>query len=128
MKPSKPRCYAEGPTLEGKDMVLRCLSKEGTKPLQYSWQKTSGSMLLPASSVMGNGPARNANLSFAGVFPSLANAVVSSLFLAATADPMGGTINVKNASAGMSGTYRCSVTNRVGTEECVLQLNVTPRE
>lgn len=56
MKPSKPRCYAEGPTQEGKDIVLRCLSSEGTIPLQYSWEKTSDSKLLPASAVLGNGP------------------------------------------------------------------------
>lgn len=56
VKPSKPRCYAEGPTQQGKDIVLRCLSSEGTNPLQYSWEKTSDSKLLPASAVLGNWP------------------------------------------------------------------------
>lgn len=93
VKPSKPKCYAEGPTQEGKDIVLRCVSSEGTTPLKYSWEKTSHTELLPASAVL---------------------------------DPVGGTINMRNASASASGTYRCIVTNRVGTEECVLQLNVTP--
>ncbi|XP_037322681.1 coxsackievirus and adenovirus receptor homolog [Pungitius pungitius] len=93
VKPSKPRCYTEGPTEEGKNIVLRCMSNEGTNPLQYSWEKTTDSKLLPSSAVM---------------------------------DPVGGTINVKNASASASGTYRCTATNRVGTEECVLYLNVTP--
>ncbi|XP_022055049.1 coxsackievirus and adenovirus receptor homolog [Acanthochromis polyacanthus] len=93
VKPSKPRCYTEGPTVEGKDIVLRCTADEGTKPMQYSWERTSDSKLLPASAVL---------------------------------DPMGGTINVRNASASTSGTYRCVASNRVGTEECFLNLNVTP--
>ncbi|XP_069003147.1 coxsackievirus and adenovirus receptor homolog [Embiotoca jacksoni] len=93
VRPSKPRCYTEGPTQEGKDVVLRCTSNEGTKPLQYSWEKTSDSKLMPASAVL---------------------------------DPLGGTINVRNASASASGTYRCVATNPVGTEECILYLNVTP--
>lgn len=56
VKPSKPRCYTEGPTEEGKDIVLRCTSHEGTNPLKYSWEKTSDNKLLPATSVMGKGP------------------------------------------------------------------------
>ncbi|KAL7390037.1 hypothetical protein ABVT39_013906 [Epinephelus coioides] len=94
VKPSKPRCYVEGPTQEGKDIVLRCLSSEGTNPLQYSWEKTSDSKVLPSTAVM---------------------------------DPVAGTINVRNASAGTSGTYRCTVSNRVGTEDCILYLKVTPQ-
>lgn len=93
VRPSKPRCYTEGPTEEGKDIVLRCESNEGTKPLQYSWEKTSDSKLLPASAV---------------------------------ADPVGGTINVRNASASASGSYRCVATNKIGTDDCILYLNVTP--
>lgn len=93
VKPSKPRCYTEGPTEEGKDIVLKCTANEGTKPMQYSWEKTSDTKVLPASAVL---------------------------------DPMGGTINVRNASSSASGTYRCVASNRVGSEECVLSLNVTP--
>ncbi|KAF7667412.1 hypothetical protein LDENG_00064000 [Lucifuga dentata] len=93
VKPSKPRCYAEGPTEEGKDVVLRCISSEGTNPLQYSWEKTNDNKLLPATAIL---------------------------------DPVGGTINVRNASASASGTYRCTARNRVGTEECVMQLKITP--
>ncbi|XP_047463281.1 coxsackievirus and adenovirus receptor homolog [Mugil cephalus] len=93
VRPSKPRCFTEGPTEEGKDIVLRCESNEGTKPLQYSWEKTSDSKLLPASAV---------------------------------ADPVGGTINVRNASASASGSYRCVATNKIGTDDCILYLNVTP--
>lgn len=53
VKPSRPRCYADGPSEEGKDVVLKCVSSDGTQPLKYSWEKTSDNKLLPASSVMG---------------------------------------------------------------------------
>lgn len=62
VKPSKPRCYAEGPTQEGKDIVLRCVSSEGTSPLQYTWEKTSDTKILPASAVWGNGPFHTSTL------------------------------------------------------------------
>uniref|UniRef100_H3CFN9 CXADR Ig-like cell adhesion molecule n=1 Tax=Tetraodon nigroviridis TaxID=99883 RepID=H3CFN9_TETNG len=95
VKPSKPRCYADGPTEEGKDIVLKCSSSDGTQPMKYFWEKTSDNKLLPASSLM---------------------------------DPVSGTINVKNASASASGTYICTAKNSVGSEQCVLHLNVTPRK
>ncbi|CAL1573931.1 unnamed protein product [Knipowitschia caucasica] len=93
VKPSRPRCYSEGPMQEGKDIVMKCVSKDGTNPMQYIWEKTSGNKLLPST---------------------------------ATLDTAGGTIIVKNASASASGSYRCTASNRVGSDECVLQLNVTP--
>ncbi|XP_029029490.1 coxsackievirus and adenovirus receptor homolog [Betta splendens] len=93
VKPSRPQCYAEGSTQEGKDIVLKCSSKEGTSPLVYSWDKTSDSKILPASAV---------------------------------SDPVTGNINIRNASASASGTYRCTASNRVGTEQCIMNLNVTP--
>ncbi|MEQ2159995.1 hypothetical protein GOODEAATRI_029026, partial [Goodea atripinnis] len=40
--------------------------------------------------------------------------------------PVEGTINVRNVSASASGTYRCVASNRVGSEECILHLQVTP--
>ncbi|KAM9384068.1 coxsackievirus and adenovirus receptor homolog [Pholidichthys leucotaenia] len=92
VRPSKPRCFAEGPTQVGKDIMLRCVSGEGSKPLKYTWEKISGNKVLPASSV----------------------------------DDFGGSLNVRNASASASGTYRCLATNRVGSEECILHLKVTP--
>lgn len=93
VRPSKPRCSIEGTTEEGKNIVLRCMTAEGTKPMEYKWEKTTDNKLLPASAVM---------------------------------DPVGGTINVRNVTAGASGTYRCVASNRVGSEECTLQLLVTP--
>ncbi|XP_051541864.1 coxsackievirus and adenovirus receptor homolog [Myxocyprinus asiaticus] len=93
VRPSKPRCYAEGPTQVGKDMMLRCTSVEGTQPLKYIWEKTTGNKLLPATAVL---------------------------------DPVGGTMSLRNATEAASGTYRCMAQNRVGTEECMVVVNVTP--
>ncbi|KAK1800628.1 hypothetical protein P4O66_005829, partial [Electrophorus voltai] len=42
----------------------------------------------------------------------------------AVTDPASGTISMRNASEAISGTYRCTAKNRVGTDECVLQLKV----
>ncbi|XP_075710619.1 coxsackievirus and adenovirus receptor isoform X2 [Rhinoderma darwinii] len=44
----------------------------------------------------------------------------------ATADPTGSVLHVKNASQEYSGTYRCIARNRVGTDECLVILNVVP--
>lgn len=35
---------------------------------------------------------------------------------------------MKNASKDYSGTYNCVASNRVGTDECSVELNVTPRK
>lgn len=91
--PSKPRCYADGSTEVGKDVVLRCECGEGTSPISYIWEKSTGNKLLPANAVL---------------------------------DPLSGTLNLRNASEASSGTYRCVAKNRVGMQECVLELNVTP--
>ncbi|XP_058483847.1 coxsackievirus and adenovirus receptor homolog [Solea solea] len=93
VKPTKPRCYIEGLTHEGKDITLKCISQEGTNPLRYNWDRITGSNILPASTFE---------------------------------DPVTGSLNVKNASASASGTYRCTARNRVGTDECTLQLKVAP--
>ncbi|CAN2387637.1 and adenovirus receptor [Pristimantis euphronides] len=44
----------------------------------------------------------------------------------ATFDATGGTLHIKNASQELSGTYRCTARNRVGTDECLLILNIVP--
>lgn len=37
-------------------------------------------------------------------------------------------ISVKNASTEYSGTYSCTVKNRVGSDQCLLRLDVVPRK
>ncbi|XP_061073674.1 coxsackievirus and adenovirus receptor homolog isoform X2 [Conger conger] len=93
VRPSRPRCIKEGQAQEGKDLVLRCLSAEGTHPLQYTWERTSDGKLLPTNAVL---------------------------------DSVSGIMTIRNASASASGTYRCTAKNRVGADECVLHLRITP--
>ncbi|XP_053312831.1 coxsackievirus and adenovirus receptor isoform X2 [Spea bombifrons] len=93
LKPAKPRCFIEGSQQIGKDLSLKCESKEGTPPVTYQWFKLTGQQPRP---------------------PGL------------NWDPASGTLPVKNASQYHSGTYRCLANNRVGSEECMLILNVVP--
>lgn len=59
MRPSKPRCSIEGSSYVGNEVVLRCKSSDGTSPIQYTWEKTSDTKLLPANAVLGKGRGRN---------------------------------------------------------------------
>ncbi|XP_062870671.1 coxsackievirus and adenovirus receptor homolog [Trichomycterus rosablanca] len=92
VRPSKPRCTIEGTQYVGNEVTLRCKSTDGTSPLQYSWEKTTGNKLLPANAAL---------------------------------DPAAGTVKIKNATAVVSGSYRCTATNRVGAEQCMLELSIT---
>ncbi|XP_048872385.1 coxsackievirus and adenovirus receptor homolog [Brienomyrus brachyistius] len=93
VRPSKPACYTVGPSHLGKDVQLKCVSSEGTNPVQYTWEKTSDTKVLPATAVL---------------------------------DSTGSTLNVRNASNSASGTYRCTARNRVGMDDCTLNLRVVP--
>ncbi|XP_069802108.1 coxsackievirus and adenovirus receptor isoform X1 [Dendropsophus ebraccatus] len=44
----------------------------------------------------------------------------------ATPDSTGSLLTIKNASQEYSGTYRCIAKNKVGTDECIVILNVVP--
>lgn len=43
-------------------------------------------------------------------------------------DPAAGTVKIRNATMAVSGSYRCTAQNRVGAEQCVLELKITTRE
>ena len=128
-------------------MVLRCTSSEGTNPLQYTWEKTSDNKLLPASAVLGKTylwkpgftiPRWSRCFETEWLFTakwtegSLKSFGFLNVLLSTppplSVDPVGGTMNVRNASTSSSGTYRCTAKNHVGMEECILQLGITPRE
>ncbi|XP_056593168.1 coxsackievirus and adenovirus receptor homolog [Triplophysa dalaica] len=76
VRPSKPRCYADGPTLMGKDMMLRCNSADGTQPLKYTWERITGNKLLPPTAVLdpvgGTMSLRNATESASGTYRCVA--------------------------------------------------------
>lgn len=50
------------------------------------------------------------------------------LYLLLFIDKNTGELLLKNASQDYSGTYSCFASNRVGTDECSIELNVTPRK
>lgn len=50
------------------------------------------------------------------------------LYLLLFVDKNTGELLLKNASQDNSGTYTCVASNRVGTDECSVELNVTPRK
>ncbi|XP_038635595.1 CXADR-like membrane protein isoform X2 [Scyliorhinus canicula] len=37
VKPSKPKCWTEGQSLQGNDIKLQCNSENGTQPILYRW-------------------------------------------------------------------------------------------
>ncbi|KAI5100143.1 coxsackievirus and adenovirus receptor-like precursor, partial [Silurus meridionalis] len=92
VRPSKPRCSIEGPPYEGNEVVLKCKSTDGTSPIEYTWEKTSDTKLLPANAIL---------------------------------DGSAGTVKIRNATMAMSGSYLCTAKNRVGDEQCVLDLRIT---
>lgn len=50
------------------------------------------------------------------------------LYLLLFIDKNTGELLLKNASREYSGRYSCVASNRVGTDECSVELNVTPRK
>ncbi|XP_043928130.1 coxsackievirus and adenovirus receptor [Protopterus annectens] len=92
VKPSKPRCSITGTTETGNDIALHCMSTEGTTPLTYTWEKTTGTKTLPSRSVL---------------------------------DSTSGTLSMKNVSTDFSGIYRCRVSNKVGSDECIVNFSAT---
>lgn len=129
VRPSKPRCYTEGSTEEGKDFSLRCTSSEGTNPMKYIWDRTTETKILPASAMMGNGPFNKLSPTNSKQFYLLLNSPIFPVMcFTFPPDSDQGILRVKNASTSVTGTYRCTAKNRVGTEECFLQVKVTARE
>ncbi|XP_033864359.3 coxsackievirus and adenovirus receptor homolog isoform X2 [Acipenser ruthenus] len=52
VKPSVPKCYVEGSSEQGKDILMKCKSAEGTNPIQYTWERISGTRILPATALL----------------------------------------------------------------------------
>lgn len=92
LPPSKPLCSTKGTTEVGKDVILHCKAEKGASPIDYIWQRTTGSKTLPSSALL---------------------------------VPAAGKVQIIQASEIDSGTYRCTARNRVGVEECFLELQIT---
>uniref|UniRef100_A0A8B9EYV1 Ig-like domain-containing protein n=1 Tax=Amazona collaria TaxID=241587 RepID=A0A8B9EYV1_9PSIT len=96
VKPARTKCSIEGSQEIGKDVILKCVSQEGSPLLSYNWRRVSG--------VSG----------------------IQELPAASTLNKNTGELLLKNASQDYSGIYSCFASNRVGTDECSIELNVTP--
>ncbi|XP_051667835.1 coxsackievirus and adenovirus receptor-like [Manacus candei] len=94
VKPAGTKCSIEGSQETGKDVTLKCASREGSPLLSYDWRRVSGTQELPTTSML------NKNT---------------------------GELLLKNVSQEDSGVYNCVASNRVGTDECSIELNVTPQ-
>lgn len=102
-------------------MMLRCNSVDGTQPLKYTWERITGNKLLPPAAVLGKS-LHSPKILVLIKMPQFKCRIHLSL------DPVGGTMNLRNATETASGTYRCVAKNNVGTEECVVEVNVTSGE
>ncbi|XP_024909722.1 coxsackievirus and adenovirus receptor homolog, partial [Cynoglossus semilaevis] len=52
--PSVPKCWVQGGEEKGSDVVLRCESAQGSKPLTYTWTRDTGGA-VPATATQGTG-------------------------------------------------------------------------
>ncbi|XP_042294788.1 V-set and immunoglobulin domain-containing protein 8-like isoform X2 [Sceloporus undulatus] len=91
-KPSVPKCSITGKVAVGHEVTLCCASEAGNSPLTYQWTKL-------ADHLHGN---LNPALTTQGLNP--------------------GDIVIKNLSYEHVGMYQCSVANKVGYAQCVLEI------
>ncbi|XP_060780101.1 CXADR-like membrane protein [Neoarius graeffei] len=96
VKPSKPRCWMEGHLLEGSDVRLSCKSSDGSDPIYYKWER-----VLDKGKSVGKLP------EFALI--DLKNPEI---------------VTLRNLSQESSGVYRCTASNDVGEENCIIEVTM----
>lgn len=94
VKPSKPRCWMEGRLLEGSDVKLSCKSSDGSDPIYYKWER-----------VLDKGKT-------VGKLPPLALVDLKNPEI----------VTLRNLTQDSSGWYRCTATNDVGEENCIIEV------
>ncbi|KAI4903627.1 hypothetical protein NFI96_023380, partial [Prochilodus magdalenae] len=95
-QPSKPRCWMEGRLLEGSDVRLSCKSADGSDPIQYKWER----VLDKGKSV--------------GKLPPLALIDLKNPEI----------VTLRNLTQDSSGVYRCTASNDVGEENCIIEVTM----
>ncbi|KAF7656321.1 hypothetical protein LDENG_00042580 [Lucifuga dentata] len=71
VKPSVPKCWAEGDEMIGEAVSLHCKSAEGSTPLKYTWRRENAGPLPPIAtqnSANGELVISNHSQSFAGIY------------------------------------------------------------
>ncbi|XP_064157929.1 CXADR-like membrane protein isoform X1 [Anguilla rostrata] len=96
VKPSKPRCWMEGRLLEGSSVKLSCKSADGSDPIQYRWDR-----VLDKGKSVGKLPAQ-ARI-------DLKNPEI---------------VTLQNLTQESSGVYRCTASNDVGEENCLIEVTM----
>uniref|UniRef100_A0A4W4DSG7 Ig-like domain-containing protein n=1 Tax=Electrophorus electricus TaxID=8005 RepID=A0A4W4DSG7_ELEEL len=95
VKPSKPRCWMEGRLLEGSDVRLSCKSADGSEPINYKWER-----VLDKGKNAGKLPP----LALVGENPEI--------------------VTLRNLTQESSGAYRCTASNDVGEESCIIEVTM----
>lgn len=96
VKPSKPRCWADGRLLEGSDVKLSCKSSDGSDPIHYKWER-----VLDKGKSVGKLPP------FALI--DLKNPEI---------------VTLRNLTQDSSGLYKCTASNDVGEENCIIEVTM----
>ncbi|XP_023680562.1 CXADR-like membrane protein isoform X1 [Paramormyrops kingsleyae] len=96
VKPSKPRCWMEGRLLQGSDVRLSCRSADGSEPIRYRWDR-----LLDKGKNVGRLPPL--------ALMDLKNPEI---------------ITLRNLTQDSTGMYRCTASNDVGEENCLIEVKM----
>ncbi|KAG7470634.1 hypothetical protein MATL_G00115920 [Megalops atlanticus] len=94
VKPSKPRCWMEGRLLEGSDVKLSCKSADGSEPIHYKWER-----VLDKGKNVGKLPPFT--------LIDLKNPEI---------------VTLRNLTQDSTGVYRCTASNDVGEENCLIEV------
>ncbi|XP_056467507.1 CXADR-like membrane protein [Gadus chalcogrammus] len=98
VKPSKPRCWTDGKLLEGSDVKMSCKSSDGSDPISYKWER-----------VLDKGKSL-------GKLPNLALIDLKNPEL----------LTLRNLTKDSAGVYKCTASNDVGEENCVIEVTIKP--
>ncbi|XP_030217774.1 CXADR-like membrane protein [Gadus morhua] len=96
VKPSKPRCWMEGKLLEGADVKMSCKSSDGSDPVLYKWER-----------LMDKGK-------YAGKLPPMALLDLKNPEI----------VTLKNLTKESAGVYKCTASNDVGEESCIVEVKM----
>ncbi|KAL2096196.1 hypothetical protein ACEWY4_008344 [Coilia grayii] len=98
VRPSKPSCWREGALKEGSDVKLSCKSTDGSDPISYKWER-----------VLDKGKST-------GKLPPLALVDLKNPEI----------VTLRNLTQDSSGVYRCTASNAVGEDNCIIEVIMDP--
>ncbi|XP_028840638.1 CXADR-like membrane protein [Denticeps clupeoides] len=96
VKPSKPRCLMEGRLLEGSDVKMSCKSSDGSDPILYKWERVLD------------------KAKYGGKLPPLALIDLKNPEI----------VTLKNLTKESAGVYKCTASNDVGEESCIVEVKL----